>query len=45
MALRSEDEDEVLSHPNGYLPQAGQDVCLRRQVDAQGCGSTVPSGR
>lgn len=41
MALRREDEDEVLSDPNSYLPQAGQDVCLGRKVEAQGCCGTV----
>ncbi|MFI1212581.1 hypothetical protein ACH4UV_33880 [Streptomyces sp. NPDC020802] len=44
MPLRRAEENEVLSHPNGYLPQAGQNVCLVRKVEAKGCGGLFPAG-
>ncbi|WP_327360289.1 hypothetical protein [Streptomyces sp. NBC_01296] len=44
MTLWREDENEVLSHPNSYLAQAGQDLRLVRKGEAKGRGGTVPSG-
>lgn len=45
MALRREDEDEVLSDSEGHLPQAVQDNCLGGKIEARGCVGMVSSGQ
>ncbi|MGW8889623.1 hypothetical protein [Streptomyces sp. NPDC055749] len=45
IALRREDEDEVLSDSEGHLPQAGQDDGLGGKTEAKGCGGMVSSGQ
>ncbi len=41
VSLWGEDQNEVSRQPSGRLPQAGQDLCLARTAEAEGCGGAV----